>query len=325
MTSWAAIFGVVLASVLSANLGHAMTTPNDEQARALAIEVVSKATGTPKSELNTKRLEDLEDDLFAAQVKIRGQIKKGAYFYRVENGGYQITPDEVTYRPHSAQSWYVAVSTTDGESFGLYGFKDADAGFQRLISKIPIEVLNTSQAQAFAKFYLEAVYQTRASIVYDKLRLKHSVEEHFVGYTGSQESMSKKEQRFRQWWNAFEAKKVEPLGPSAKAEGNDHYRVTVKVLEMTIGRSPELWEWSLEVQKDGAARLASKRKILPTSARQIVVGPSSNNCSTRLAIFLFAIPRSPSQKEPKQPGGCSRIFPAMYNPPPNLTPQATRP
>jgi hypothetical protein len=267
MITRSGIFGFLVASMLFANLGRAETAPNDEQARALAIEAVARATGTSKPDLNTKRLEDMEDDLFSAQIKVRGKIKKGAYFFRVENGGYQITPDEVTYRPHSAQSWYVAISTVDGEAFGLYGFKDSEAAFQRLISRIPVEVRNTSQAQTFGKFYLEAVYETRASIVYDELRLKHNVEEHFVGYADSQEPIAKKEARFRQWWNGFEAKKVGPLEPSAKAEGNDRYRLVMRVLEMTVGRPPDLWEWTFEIRGDGATKLASKRLIFPTSPR----------------------------------------------------------
>jgi len=268
-----AMFGVVLSSVLFANLACAETAPNDEQARALAIEAVVKATTYPRSELNTKRVEELEDDLFYTQVKIRGRIHKGASFYRVDNGGYQITPDEATYRPHSAQSWYVAVATDDGETFGLYGFKDADAGFQKLISKIRVEVMNASQAQAFAKFYLEAVYQARASVVYDELRLKHNVEEHFVGYADSQEPVTKKEARFRQWWSGFVAKKIGPLEPTVKTRDDDGYQVLVRMLEMTIGRPPELWEWTLEIQKNGAARLASKRPVFPASTRSSLYDP----------------------------------------------------
>lgn len=259
--------GIVLGLALMTCLAYAEADPSDERARALAIDAVANATGIPKAELNTKRFEDLEDDLFFSQRKIRGQIKKGAYFYRVENGGNLITPDEVTYRPHSAQSWYVAVSTTNSETFGLYGFEDANEGFHRLVTKIPVDINDVVDAKIFAKFYVEAVYQTRANIVYDEVWLRHQAEDHFVGYADSQEPRGKKEARFRQWWSRFEAKKVGPLEPSAKAEGNDRYRVVIKVLEMTVGRPPELWEWSLEIQKNGAAALADKRPLFPPAVK----------------------------------------------------------
>lgn len=261
------ILGVLLVSFVWPMITRGETPPNDEQARAIAIDVVANATGISRVELNTRRLEDLEDDLFFSQRKIRGQIKKGAYFYRVENGGYQITPDEVTFRPRSARSWYIAVSTTDGEAFGLYGFKDANDGFQTLIARIPVEILNSSQAEIFAKFYLEAVYQTRASIVYDELRLKHNVEEHFLGYYDSQEPVAKKEQRFRRWWNGFKATRVAgPLEPTAKGAGDGRYLVEMKILEMTIGRPPELWGWSIEIYSNGTSHLLRKQPLFPTTA-----------------------------------------------------------
>jgi hypothetical protein len=262
----ARFFGIVLGLALLTCLAYAEAAPSDEQARALAIEIVAKANGISKTELTTKRMEGLEDNLFFSQEKILGRIRKGAYFYKVENGGWQITPNDVTYRAPS-RSWYVAVSTTAGETFGLFGFKDANDAFSRLVGKIPVELKDAVEASIFAKFYVEAVYQARANVVYDELWLRHQAEDHFVGYADSQEPRAKKEARFRKWWSGFEAKKVGPLEPSAKAEGNDRYRVVMKVLEMTVGRPPELWEWSFEIQKNGAAGLASKRPVFPTSPR----------------------------------------------------------
>ncbi|MGB7621535.1 MAG: hypothetical protein WBN92_04215 [Terriglobia bacterium] len=256
---------VVLASTFSVSLAHAQTAPSDEQARALAIEAVTKATGTAKAELNTRRLENLEDDFFSFQRLIKGQIKKAAYFYHVQDGGWHIiSPDEVTYSTHSSRVWYVAISTTDGEAFGLFGFKNATEDFTRLVTKLPVEVLNTSKAQSFARFYLDMIYQQQF-IIYDELSLKHHAEDHFVGYANSQEPIAKKEQRFHHWWNEFKATKMTgPLAPTAKAEGNNRYRVEMKILQMTVGLPPELWQWSLEIHSDGASRLVEKRPLFPT-------------------------------------------------------------
>lgn len=268
MVTCAAVFGLILASSLFGGLGRVDTPPSDERARALAVEAVAKATGISPSELNTRRLENLEDDLFLSQMKIAGRIRKGAYFYEVENGGYLITPDDVTYRPHSWQRWYVAVSTTDGETFGLFRFEDANEGFRLLVTKIPVEIKDAVEARIFARFYLEAVYQRRASIVYDELRLKHNVEEHFLGYYDSRESVAKKEQRFRRWWNGFKATRVAgPLEPTVKAVGNDRYVVMMRILEMTVGRPPELWEWSVEIRRDGVSRLLGKHPLFPASVK----------------------------------------------------------
>jgi len=269
MVTRAAVFGLVLASSLFGGLARADAPPNDERARALAAEAAAKATGISKSELNTRRLEGLEDDLFFSEIKIAGRIRKGAYFYEVENGGYLITTDGVRYRPRSPQRWYVAVSTTDGETFGLFGFAKANEAFRRLVMKIPVEIKDAVEAKIFAKFYLEAVYQRRAGIVYDELRFKHKVEEHFLGYYDSQEPVAEKEQRFRRWWNGFKATRLAgPLEPTAKAEVSDGYVVSMRILEMTVGRPPELWEWSFGIQKDGVSQLLGKRPLFPASVEQ---------------------------------------------------------
>ena len=242
----------------------------DEQGRALAIDQVAKVTTIPKAVLNTKRLEDLEDDLFSFQMKILGQIRKGAYFYRVEDGGWHITsPAEVTYSSHSSHVWYVAISTTDHEVFGLLGFKEPNASFQQLVSKIPVQVRNASEAISFARFFLKAVYGKSDNIVYDELRLRHNVEEHFIGYADSQEPVAIKEQRFRKWWNRFKAKSVGPLQPSVVVVAANRYEVRMKILEMAVGLAPELWQWSVQVQGNGMARVLAKQPILPTPSKKV--------------------------------------------------------
>jgi hypothetical protein len=259
-----AILLIALASLFSlftaANAQSAAVT--DEQARKLATDAVAKATMIAANELTTKRREDLEDALFSFQRKIVGYIRKGALFYDVVNGGYQITPDEVTYRKPT-QRWLVAVSTEDGATFGLEGFTDGDAAFGRLMSKAAIEVQNDSQAEAFTTFYLSAVYGSAENVVYDELRLRQKVEEHFVGYADSQEPLARKEQRYRTWWSGFKARKAGPLAPSAQAEENGRYRVLVRILGMTIGEPPELSEWSVHVQSNGSCEVRSKNSIYP--------------------------------------------------------------
>lgn len=275
---------LLLASVLSIAT-TAQTALSDEQARALTIDHVAKTTSISKGELNTRRLEEVEDDLFSFQTKISGQIRKGAYFYRVEDGGWHISsPTEATYSSHSLHVWYVAISTAaDHEAFGLLGFKDADTTFQHLVSRIPMQVRNASEATHFARFYLKTVYGRADNIVYDELSLRHHVEEHFIGYADSQEPVARKEQRFRNWWNGYKAKSIGSLQPSANAEGTNRYKVVMKILEMTVGLQPELSQWSVEVQSDGATRLLSKQPVFPGSLKgtKSTTRPAQRNTAQR--------------------------------------------
>lgn len=259
---------LLLAPVFSlAIAAHAQTELTDEQARKLAADAVAKATSTPGNQLNTKRREDLEDALFSFQRKIAGRIHKIAWFYDVVNGGYQITPNEATYSTPTRR-WLVAVCTDDGTTSGLEGFGDGEAAFDRLISKAGVEIHNATQAQNFTRFYLSAVYGNADNVVYEELRLRHKVEEHFVGYADSQEPSVKKEQRFRTWWTAFKAKSTGQLAPTTKAEGGNQYRVLLNILDMTVGRPPELSQWSVQVRSDGTARLLAKRPVFPASSKR---------------------------------------------------------
>jgi hypothetical protein len=234
----------------------------DEQARKLAADTVAKAIRIPANQLNTKRREDVEDALFSFQRKIVGRIHRAANFYDVLNGGYQITAEEATYSTPT-QRWLVAVSMDDGTTFGLEGFDGAEITFNRLISKAGVDIHNATQAQNFTKFYLSAVYGNAENIVYDELRLRHKVEEHFVGYADSQEPLARKEHRYRVWWAGLMARNAGQLAPNAQSDGADRYRVSVNVLSMTVGRAPELVQWLVQVQDDGTCMVLSKKAIYP--------------------------------------------------------------
>jgi len=256
---------LVLTSALWVTVAHAQQALTDEQARRHAADTVAKANSSSANELNTRRREDLEDALFSFQRKIAGHIHKAAYFYDVVNGGYQITVNEVTYSTPT-ERWLVAVSTEDGQTFGLEGFTEGVAAFNRLMSKADVEIRNASQAQAFTSFYLGGVYGDADNVLYDDLRLRHKVEEHFAGYSDSQEPLAKKEQRYRSWWTRFKARQAGRLAPNAKPEGEDAYLVTLNVLSMTVGRPPEVSQWSVRVQSNGDTQLLGKRAVFPIYA-----------------------------------------------------------
>lgn len=263
-----AMLVLLLASAFSFMVtAHAQSAPTDEQARKLAAEAVAKVTSIPAGQLNTKRREDLEDALFSFQIKVGGHLHKAAYFYTVVDGGYHITPNEVTYSTPTHQ-WLVAVSNSNDATYGLDGFENGETAFDKLISDAGVQVRDATQAENFTRFYLGAVYGNADNVVYDELRLRHKIEEHFVGYADLQEPTSKKEQRFKTWWTAFKAKSLGRLAPTAKAETGSQYRVTVNVLGMTVGRSPELSQWSLQVQSNGTTRVLGKQLLFPVPSKK---------------------------------------------------------
>jgi hypothetical protein len=257
---------LVLASAFSVTAVSAQVAPTDEQARERAAETVANATKIATKSLNTKRREDLEDALFSFQRKILGKIRRRAYFYDVVDGGYWVTRNEATYSTPSRR-WLVAVSTDDGTAFGLEGFTDPEATFNKLMLNVGVDLNNASQAETFARFYLGAVFGNQKNIIFDEIRLRHEVEEHFVGYSNTQEPVAHKEQRYRAWWAAFKSTSVGKLEPCAQAEGNEHYRVTLKILNLTVGHAPELTQWSVKVGIDGTARLLDKHPVFPTKQR----------------------------------------------------------
>ena len=244
----------------------AQNRSTDEQARKLATTVVAMATNIPGSQLNTKRREDLEADLFGFQTKIVGHIQKAAHFYSVVEGGYQFTPNEVTYSP-PANQWLVAVSATGDRTYGLEGFAKGEESFNELVTDASGKIRIVAEAEIFTRFYLTAVYGNADSVVYEELRLRHKAEEHFVGYSDSQEPIARMEKRFRTWWTAFKAEGPARLAPDTKIEPGEQYRVTVNVLEMTVGRPPVLWRWSIEVHGNGATKLLAKQPIFPARGK----------------------------------------------------------
>jgi hypothetical protein len=82
--------------------------------------------------LRATRREDLEDDLFAAQVKVRGQIHKAAFFFEVTDTGYEIRSSEEAIFHSSVDGvgrWYVAVDALSGSLYGLDGFDEPQKDF----------------------------------------------------------------------------------------------------------------------------------------------------------------------------------------------------
>ena len=70
---------------------------SEQQAKEKAATATRREENYPESHLlRAHRREDLEDDLFRAQIKVLGRIAKAAYFYELTNeGSFVLSPDEL--------------------------------------------------------------------------------------------------------------------------------------------------------------------------------------------------------------------------------------
>ena len=152
-------------------------------------------------------------------------------------------------------------------TFGLSGFADAGSAFNSLASKIGVNIGNSTQAELFARLYLNVVLDDAGNIVYDDLRLKHQVEEHFVGYADSEEPLAEKEARYQAWWRRFERLNLRQIAPATNCNESSVCTAVFNVLSMTIGRPPELWRYSVEVKANGMTRLMEHRQVFPLGSK----------------------------------------------------------
>ncbi len=256
---------VLLLLLTAAQYVLGQATISDEQVRAAAEDKVSKAMEIPRSALTTRRREDLDDSLFSFQRKIAGHIHRGGFFVEVVDGGYQVTPAEATFTPPT-RKWLVAVSP-DGKPYGLYGFPDALAAFNELVSSVGVDVRNESQAESFGRFCLAAVEASDSSILYDKLRLRHKAEEQFLGYMDSHTPTSVKEQQFLKWWRGFAALNVRNIAPQV-VKTDSSYTVRFNLLQLTTGRTPSIAAWVIGISAGGTCKVQSRQTVYPIEGKQ---------------------------------------------------------
>src|SRR5271155_3635933 len=99
----------------------------DGQAREKAKAAVRSAMQFPSTHfLRAVRDENMEEDLFSFQAKIKGRIAKFAYFYEVIENGFEIvSPEEVISHGSvdGTRKWLIAVSRQTGTVYGLLGFE----------------------------------------------------------------------------------------------------------------------------------------------------------------------------------------------------------
>jgi len=239
----------------------------DEQAKLLAATAVRTAAGYPDSKpLRAHRRENLEDDLFRFQTKVKGKVQKAVYFYEVTGDGYFVNSNgeavSVT-SSHGGQFQLVAVSVRTGQTYLLWRSDNAASQFNRMIKDSEIRIDNAEDARAFASFYFTLVADPAAArIVFSSRQLKHKVEDYF----SSNYSDRKADRLFRKWWAGFLSNSSQFQFDFQPSESSRGYEARVAAISGTTERVPRLDEWTLRILADGSCEVKRTRMVFPSDA-----------------------------------------------------------
>jgi hypothetical protein len=214
--------------------------------------------------LRATRREDFEDDLFAAQVKIRGQIHKAAMFFEVTETGYEVrSPDEALF--HSGADgvgrWYVAVDPSSGSGFGLNGFVDPMNDFNRLAAFAQIQLTSEDAVKAWASFYLTvSVGNSYGTFLAQPVDLRRQVEDIAESYAATR----KHDFVPTRWLEDLKRKGVKPqFGVRLQREG-DRFYSQIDSVAISDERRPVLEELQFVVSSRGAI---SDQMVMPLFPR----------------------------------------------------------
>jgi hypothetical protein len=234
------------------------------QAKAIAEAATRAALNFPDSKLlRAERREDLEDDLFAFQVKVIGKIAKAAYFYEISEQGYFVlAPDRAIYAQSTGfrLNRLVAVSTKTGQAYTLFGFANAESEFNRLVKDASIKLSHDSDARLYTSLYIKAVVDLRQSrLVHDWRQLKHKGEDYF--FTKYPESQAAS--LFNQWWDGFSpAKQHIAFGVRAQKQ-LDGYLAQFTYISNTNKEGAKLEAKTINISPDGLCRVGETYTIYP--------------------------------------------------------------
>jgi hypothetical protein len=215
--------------------------------------------------LRATRREDLEDDLFAAQMKVSGQIHKAAFLFEVTETGYEIrSPDEAVF--HSAVDgfgrWYVAVATLSGDVYGLGGFDNAEKDFNRLASDAKVFLASDEGTRNWAVFYLTVVAEKSLGVFLVRPKdLQRQIEDIGEGYSSS------RKQPFapRRWLQDLEKSGVDPhIGMQVTREDGGS-RVLIDSVSTSSDRTPILQRIQFGVSSRGVISGQSVSRLFPRS------------------------------------------------------------
>lgn len=234
------------------------------QAKLLAEEITKTKLGFDNSKLlRAHRREDLEDNLFGFQVKTAGKIAKAVYFFEMSETGYFVlSPEEAIYviSNDGELKWLVAISTTTGQPYTLYGFKDAESEFNKLVQDANLSITNRSDAESFAYFYFTLIRDLYGNYrVYDLRSLKYKVESSFLAH----HSNIKAKRLYKTWMSGFLHNKLNTnLGVTAIKIFDDYF-VSMKYLNKPISKIPQLMLVNLKINHKGICIIKQNETIYP--------------------------------------------------------------
>jgi hypothetical protein len=248
---------------------------SDERTRLLAKDLVSKETGTPPLKLNTRRLEKSEEDLLSFS-SLSSKIKNDFRVYGVRETGYFVESDKLIYVTASPGSeWYVAVSRSTGERFGLRGFRDAEQAFNRLAQLAGIRVTSADTAASLAHTNALLVYGLDdRDFMHDQLEVRQRAEGAIMRSCPWVQSLDRAE-LLRTWLHLLESSGITEFGPAATATAQSTYSASLKIMNSSRADRPELWEWLFSISATGACRLNDKRVLveIPLKSRGVQCEP----------------------------------------------------
>ncbi|MFN0279182.1 MAG: hypothetical protein ACKVRN_11345 [Pyrinomonadaceae bacterium] len=168
-----------------------------------AIEVVKRTPCVQEFASDSRlvrvlRNEELEDDLFALQVKQKNQIVKDAYVFRITNSGtFILSPDEWVNVTLTGKKYLLfAVVKESGNAYPLYGCANQTANFSQLIKEVSIGMNSESDADVFALlFYTLTMDPERERLVITFRQFRHFVEDAFFSWFSDNVA----ELNFRKW------------------------------------------------------------------------------------------------------------------------------
>jgi hypothetical protein len=247
------------------SLASATAQLTEEDSKQRVSEFVRVKAGLRSDHfLRATRNEDLEDQLFSAQIKIYGQIRKGAHFYKITETGYEVvSPTEAVLHgtTYGHRSWLVAIDPASGNLFGLGGFgTEGQKSFNNLVVAARVRIDTKEASLNWAAFYVQAVLHEKAdTLVTGETDLRRRVEDVVEAHQLSR----KRPISAKRWLASLERSKTAPVyGISAMKEG-DGFRVVADFLAATVAHNPQLVRLGLNVAGDGRVSHTSTSSIFP--------------------------------------------------------------
>jgi hypothetical protein len=251
---------------------------SEAAAKERVCEYVRTRLSFPKEHfLRATRREDFEDDLFASQVKIRGQIHKAALFFEITETGYEVrSSDEALF--HSSvdgvSKWSLAIDPLSGDIYGSSGFSDPVSDFNKLVTDVGIQFTSEDSAKAWVSFYLAVGAGTNyGAYLSGPVDLRRQVEDIAEAYATSR----KQPVVPTRWLHALGKSGVKPLfGVQVRPDG-DRFHVQVDSLAITAERTPVLQRLRFDVSSRGTI---SDQVVVPLFPRIVWQGSITRQCSS---------------------------------------------